>query len=138
MSAPVTLRASLPGLPSSPNRKSRGWRARAAETKRWRRDAASVCLVLPALQPTEGVTLTLTRCRTRGPGLDYDNLVASFKAALDGICDVLWKDCTRHARRPCGPYHDADERLRVVYEQQAAGQTCVRICVVIEDMEVAA
>lgn len=82
------LEITLKGAPALPNQKtSWHWGRIAKETALWRQMARTLAMaqILPQT-PLESVNLTLIRGSSRP--VDFDNLIASFKAIIDGLRDA--------------------------------------------------
>ena len=77
------LHIELPGLPRRTNNQFQHWRAKKAHADKWK---MAVILAIGQNIPTQPLTkakLTLIRHSSRTP--DFDGLVSSFKAAIDGL-----------------------------------------------------
>lgn len=118
-------------LPPAPNAHESPM-TRARTTKQWRSAASAACLgagIRPHIR--EGaMCVTLTRQRTRGPGLDEASLPASLKAVQDGVADMLWNDCQSCVVVPCGHRHDNDDTVTWRFRQQQGSEPCVIVEVI--------
>jgi Holliday junction resolvase RusA-like endonuclease len=75
----------IAGLPKTPNARMH-WALKMAEVKTWRRRVALAFRAHSPDVPLHRANLVFTRLSASRP--DFDNLVASFKAAQDGLIDA--------------------------------------------------
>lgn len=84
---PYRLQLEIQGLPKTQNRQIRagGWRAVHAEAKKWKQLVGWEIIAAggPPAKPFDRARLTLTRFSSSEP--DFDGMVASFKACIDGL-----------------------------------------------------
>lgn len=95
MAEPYKIRFTIDGLTRRTNNQQSNWRARHAESRKWKRRVAEAIIISKVGWPTrplEFVKLKLTRGSSRAP--DFDGLVSSFKHVIDGLieCEVLAND----------------------------------------------
>src|SRR3990167_1599705 len=89
----ITLTLPFPPKELSPNSRC-GWRAKAAAVQAYRHECRVETMnvlfdVLPQSYPlTSPITVTITFILKDKRRHDWDNLLASFKAGLDGIVDA--------------------------------------------------
>lgn len=88
----LSISVRLSGLPSSMNSRFKHWSEKAKEVKYWRRLAMATAW--PSRPPRPLVNCELYCVRYSSGVLDYDNLVSTFKAVIDGLKDagVIWND----------------------------------------------
>lgn len=80
---PYALRIVLPGLPKTTNGSHGHWRVRHSHTKAWKAKVFAACWPKAPPEPLERAAIRFTRVSASEP--DYDNLVISFKACMDGL-----------------------------------------------------
>lgn len=80
--SPYLLEFSIPGLPGTPNAREHHM-AKARHVKDWRTKVYAKAWPHAPAQPLTQARITFTRVSSVEP--DYDNLVASFKACMDGL-----------------------------------------------------
>lgn len=97
--APYKLELKLLGLPKTPNAREH-WRAKAKHVAEWRDRVDTACTYKAPPQPLTQAAITFTRVSSVEP--DYDNLVASFKACMDGLrqAKVIIDDKRANVGRP--------------------------------------
>lgn len=81
----IVLDIEIPGLPKRTNNSQSSWRARMAESRKWKMLVADF-VILGKRRPPKPLTkakLTLTRRSSVRP--DSDGLVSSFKHVIDGL-----------------------------------------------------
>lgn len=95
-----SLEFKIEGLPRTANGSHGHWRSKAAETKRWKQATFASAWPSRPTTPLEQAKLTLTRHSSSQP--DYDGLVHSFKAIIDGLrqAKVLADDKIMNIGRP--------------------------------------
>jgi hypothetical protein len=77
----------IPGLPKLANRQMRGtWKMRLGETRKWKAAVKQEAYLRWKGEPAPKVRLTLTRYSSVEP--DFDGLVSSFKACIDGLVEA--------------------------------------------------
>lgn len=76
----------LVGLPKSLNGSHGHWKAKTVERKRWRNLSCNVASLNKPKAPLKKCSLECVRFSSNA--MDYDNLVASFKAVVDGLKDA--------------------------------------------------
>jgi Holliday junction resolvase RusA-like endonuclease len=79
---PYALSFTLMGLPKTPNAREH-WTAKARQTKAWKQKVFMACWHKRPKEPLERALIRFTRVSSVRP--DHDNLVASFKACMDGL-----------------------------------------------------
>lgn len=83
---PYMLELRMPGIPSGPNGGHGHWAAKAKHKKQWR---LKTCLKAVPFAPLIPLSKAEIECiRYTSHSMDYDNLVASFKAIIDGLMDA--------------------------------------------------
>lgn len=85
----MKLEFEIMGLPKVVTNHMVHWRAKYAESKKWKKAVALEVLGFTAKlgwRPLEEANLTLTRFSAREP--DFDGLVASFKHVIDGLVEA--------------------------------------------------
>lgn len=80
---PYVLEFTLPGLPKTPNGSHGHWRVKYAQSKRWKQAVFTAAWPFKPPQPLDSAILTLIRHSSVQS--DFDNLVSSFKACVDGL-----------------------------------------------------
>lgn len=81
------LEFTVQGLPKLANQLLRGhWRSKHGHTKLWKRKVWLACWHLAPPEPLQRARLTFTRVSSNRP--DFDNLVSSFKATIDGLVEA--------------------------------------------------
>lgn len=93
------LAVTIQGLPKTPNAREHHM-AKAKHVREWRVKVYAACWHKAPAQPLEQAQITFTRVSSVEP--DYDNLVASFKACMDGLrqAKVIVDDKRRNVGRP--------------------------------------
>ncbi len=83
LAKPYLLEFVLPGLPRTANGSHGHWRSKFSHTKMWKQKIFTACWHKRPEVPLEKARITFTRCS--GRECDFDNLVISFKACMDGL-----------------------------------------------------
>jgi Holliday junction resolvase RusA-like endonuclease len=112
--------AELPGLPDSPNRVRGHWRKSWTKTKKWKDWTALAFAQIKPRAPLHQARLLLTRYSSVQP--DPDNLVASFKAVIDGL------------RQGGVIANDRAENVRVETKWQKAPSRMGKISIYVEEI----
>ena len=128
----MTITITIPGLPGSQTSRERGhWASGARKAKAWRKSAwAQLVNLAPDMATNREVRITVALFRVYAHPrrkVGGDNLVTSMKAVRDGVADALFDRCQHHAVKPCGAYHDDDERIAWAYDQKPGTSSHVRI-----------
>jgi len=85
----------IPGLPKTVNQIGRRhWAVKMKEAQEWKLGVMCACMGKKPLRPLKVANIFLTRFSRVRP--DYDNLVNSFKAVLDGLIDAGIIENDRH------------------------------------------
>jgi Holliday junction resolvase RusA-like endonuclease len=84
----MRIEINLPGLPKTTNASTANWRAVNAERSKWKKRIYSALKLrkLIPLEPLVHAKISLIRYSSSRP--DYDGLVSSFKAILDGLVEA--------------------------------------------------
>ncbi len=85
-SDPYMLEIRLEGIPSGPNGAHGHWAAKARMKKEWRQRVCLKAVPFAPMVPLEKAEIECIRYTSHS--MDYDNLVASFKALIDGLKDA--------------------------------------------------
>jgi Holliday junction resolvase RusA-like endonuclease len=113
------LEFEIKGLPKTPNIRQHYW-ARAKHVAEWKSKVFAACWHMKPSAPLIKALITFTRVSSVEP--DYDNLVASFKACMDGLrqAKIIVDDKKANVGRPeylwekCKPAHG---RVRIKVEE---------------------
>jgi Holliday junction resolvase RusA-like endonuclease len=119
------LQFELPGLPRTTNGSHGHWRTKAASVKKWKQAVFTKAWPRRPTEPLACAIITFTRCSSVEP--DFDNLVISFKACMDGLrqAKIIVDDKKKNVGRPEYLWEYAPKgqgKIKIKIEQAIGGQ----------------